>query len=289
MPDDIASTGRTLLSAAMVVINTAGVILVRLRPQPPWEVRRPNTPLDLGALWGLVEFRRHGDIATLPRLPAGRVDAATAHHLEETLDEFGFLTPGPDRHLNTDENLSRLEMPLQDFAPLAFGELLLNVPISLRVVAGEFEAVDHNGTPTTRLDPDEVWAALSFASPRTVSDAFEDQAARLGDNALTSDRFERLLARLGKSGYLKRHDPTGIQSMTAEEEQFRRSLSANNSFRRHARGDTHPPRRDRRRPMRDQGRQTHQGRSGPGGREHPAALDRNGVGVRACLRRRGAR
>lgn len=216
--------------ATMVVAKARGVFLARLRPVPPWEVAAEPPVLSLQELWALVAIC--ADSRGRPR-PAVDLGLGVEDAVRGQLADFGLLT--------AEEGPAPAPAPMAppvrtdaEVAEVLAGRVVLRLPLVLAVTPSGFEAVDHDGLGSGRLDPDQLVAAMVFRTAGTVAEGAAAHRAELGPRALAPEAFDALVADLARSGLLMAHDPDRLQSTTVRDEEMRRAIVGTAHFRVHA-------------------------------------------------------
>jgi hypothetical protein len=152
------------------------------------------------------------------------------------LKERGFLsheTAGPRA---VPAPAGRSSSPIEALPPVSADEaLVVSSPRLLRVEAGSFELLDHEGALVARLTPVELAAAGELSHQATVADAERAHQREAGDHALGSDHLRELAARLLDAGVLERQAEcrANAREQALTDRSWTRAMKARDSLRDH--------------------------------------------------------
>src|SRR5262245_26601811 len=170
----------------IVLVDRQGVLLPPLGPDPTSAVRLGLPELH----WLAVRAGAESDGAGLPVPSEDRI-----RQLEHEVTVRGW-TPAPAGT----ETLPHDSTPASAGPPSGPHEL--STPIALVLTSGGFTCVDHEGNTRVCLASRELASITSYTVARDLDAAIQDQARRLGPDALDSEKFGRLAGRLVNAGLL---------------------------------------------------------------------------------------
>lgn len=116
-----------------------------------------------------------------------------------------------------------------DAAWLNSGQVVLKLPLSLRVCAHKFQLIDHDGRLLLGLSAAELIAVSQFVRPNSFAAGVSTQQQVLGDHAVAEDRLAELLSILENARLLAPVEHT-VDSKVAVPQQVSRTQANKENF-----------------------------------------------------------